>query len=414
MLQPAARRTETPRGTRTRLIASPSGTLCRAIAVVISAPKASPPPKATPTPMPSVNECTVITPTTINAPSAPNSTSRRCPSSRRVPTMKVTPTGAPAAVRPMPILPPSQRRPALAPSMNPAASAVDNPTARPWIRRPSRSGSAPRPVATAVRSAAPKTSQTLIARGPRERAALRPPSSRERSRRSACRRLGSPDGLRLCLVPPKRAAEGQHEKPDTGQEQCYAHDHPEDSQPLAQVRHGQRRGQGGLRNPEVPGTVRDGLAGLGILGRCRFVVGLVPLHVEEPAHLGVGPALTCLERVLAHHGCERASLRAGVDLLPRNRRVGCADNVLPGEVVSHLVEAPSAKADRAEPDRDEDDARCDASIFEELPLHGDSFRVAVHARIVSRRPRRHTMVRPTRARRRRAAPRGQQRRRCGE
>ena len=48
MLQPAAARTEVPRGTRTRLIASPSGMLWIAIATVISRPSVEPPPNAAP------------------------------------------------------------------------------------------------------------------------------------------------------------------------------------------------------------------------------------------------------------------------------------------------------------------------------------------------------------------------------
>src|SRR5215208_5847322 len=72
-LQAAALPTETPRGTSTRLIASPSGMLWTAIARAITSPSSSPPPNATPTPTPSVNEWTVITPTisTIEIASAP-------------------------------------------------------------------------------------------------------------------------------------------------------------------------------------------------------------------------------------------------------------------------------------------------------------------------------------------------------
>ncbi len=56
MLQPAAARTDVPRGTRTRLIASPSGMLWIAIATVISRPSVDPPPNAAPTPIPSAAE----------------------------------------------------------------------------------------------------------------------------------------------------------------------------------------------------------------------------------------------------------------------------------------------------------------------------------------------------------------------
>jgi hypothetical protein len=42
MLHPAAALTEVPRGTRTRLIASPSGMLCTAIAIVMSRPSVDP------------------------------------------------------------------------------------------------------------------------------------------------------------------------------------------------------------------------------------------------------------------------------------------------------------------------------------------------------------------------------------
>ena len=66
-----------PRGTSTRLIASPSGMLWTAIAVVMNAPSASPPPNETPTATPSVNECTVITPTISSALTA--SAPRRIP-----------------------------------------------------------------------------------------------------------------------------------------------------------------------------------------------------------------------------------------------------------------------------------------------------------------------------------------------
>src|SRR5215210_6321974 len=57
MLQPAARTQPTPRGTRTRLMASPSGMLWTARARLMNRPRASPPPKDTPIPTPSVKEC---------------------------------------------------------------------------------------------------------------------------------------------------------------------------------------------------------------------------------------------------------------------------------------------------------------------------------------------------------------------
>ena len=56
ILQPAAERTDVPRGTRTRLIASPSGMLWIAIATVIRRPSVDPPPNAAPTPTPSAAE----------------------------------------------------------------------------------------------------------------------------------------------------------------------------------------------------------------------------------------------------------------------------------------------------------------------------------------------------------------------
>src|SRR5215218_4751918 len=49
-LHAAARATDVPEGTRTRLIASPSGTLCTVMATAIRMPSACSPPKATPTP----------------------------------------------------------------------------------------------------------------------------------------------------------------------------------------------------------------------------------------------------------------------------------------------------------------------------------------------------------------------------
>ena len=67
MLHPAAALTEVPRGTRTRLMASPSGMLCTAIAIVISRPSVDPSANAAPTPIPSAAECTVITPTISSA-----------------------------------------------------------------------------------------------------------------------------------------------------------------------------------------------------------------------------------------------------------------------------------------------------------------------------------------------------------
>src|SRR5919201_6129693 len=66
-LQAAAFRTEVPRGTRTRLMARPSGALCTAIAIAMRMPSVSAPPKATPTPTPSVNEWRVMTPTISSA-----------------------------------------------------------------------------------------------------------------------------------------------------------------------------------------------------------------------------------------------------------------------------------------------------------------------------------------------------------
>ena len=104
----------TPRGTRTRLIASPSGMLCTAMAVVMNSPSEAPPPKETPTPTPSVKECAVMTPTMSSAflaSKAPISEKATAPpwSSIRwwAATMAARPSRAPATVCGTPYLTPS-------------------------------------------------------------------------------------------------------------------------------------------------------------------------------------------------------------------------------------------------------------------------------------------------------------------
>src|SRR5215207_7298891 len=166
-LQPAALPTEIPRGTSTRLIASPSGMLWTAIARAITSPSSSPPPNATPTPTPSVNEWIVITPTisTIEIASAPPIEPKWRPRSRLrrrlVTAMKSAPAARPSSTRPAPRCHPSHTSPTLAPAMAPAASAFATPSddSLGWDSR--RNGSAPRPVASAVASAARKTAPML-------------------------------------------------------------------------------------------------------------------------------------------------------------------------------------------------------------------------------------------------------------
>jgi hypothetical protein len=103
-LQAAARPADTPRGTRTRLIARPSGTLWAAIAIAITSPSSSPLPKETPTATPSVNECIVMMPTirsilvASTALKAPTWSSRSLARTRRVTTRNNTPRAAPTSV----------------------------------------------------------------------------------------------------------------------------------------------------------------------------------------------------------------------------------------------------------------------------------------------------------------------------
>src|SRR5215211_1980941 len=353
--------------------------LWMAIAIEISTPSSAPSPKETPTPMPSVNECNVITPTIINAPtasaprSAPNSTCRRCSSTRRVVTMNAAPRAAPSAVLPRLIPSPSSARPTLAPPMNPAATAVPRPS-RFSIRRPSSRGSAPSPVASAVASAARKTARRLMNEpGERKRAARGPPSRCERSRRSTDGRCRLVRRSLLGLAPTERPSEGEHQEADAGEKERDPHHDPEDRETLAHEGHVERRGESGLRDPEVARPVRNRLTRLRVLGGLGLIRGLLALRIQEPTHLRVSAAPARLERVLAHRGCEGPGLGTCVDPLPGDGRVGRADDVLPGEVVANLVDAPYAGADRADADGDEDAACGDASVFEELALHGDSF-----------------------------------------
>ena len=106
MLQSAARPTPTPRGTRTRLMASPSGMLWTARARAINSPSDSLPPKETPIATPSVKEWIVITPTTstaLRASSAPmlakTAGCSSCWITRLVTTIKRSPSRTPDAVR---------------------------------------------------------------------------------------------------------------------------------------------------------------------------------------------------------------------------------------------------------------------------------------------------------------------------
>ena len=102
MLHPAAARTLAPCGTSTRLIASPSGMLWIAIAIVTTTPNSLPPPNAAPMPAPSANEWTVITatrriPRRALAPcSTPKETAGRPASSRRATPTNAAPTAAPS------------------------------------------------------------------------------------------------------------------------------------------------------------------------------------------------------------------------------------------------------------------------------------------------------------------------------
>ena len=75
--------------------------------------------------------------------------------------MNATPMSAPTSVRTMPMSAPSQNSAALAPSMKPAAIEFEIPSHDRLIRRKTKNGSAPRPVASAVRDAATKTVQTF-------------------------------------------------------------------------------------------------------------------------------------------------------------------------------------------------------------------------------------------------------------
>jgi hypothetical protein len=103
------------------------------------------------------------------------------------------------------------------------------------------------------------------------------------------------------------------------------------------------------RDPDVAGGVRDRLAGLRVLRGGGLVAGRVAGLVEEAAHLGVRLAAGRLERVLADRRGELLRLAARVDLLPGDRRIGRADDLLPREVVADGVAAGEAGDDRADP-----------------------------------------------------------------
>jgi hypothetical protein len=98
----AARPTPTPRGTRTRLMASPSGILCTAMASVMNSPRSVPLPKETPKPTPFVKEWAVMRPTMsrplrASSPPRPAKTAgcSSTLSSRRTRTTKTNPIPAP-------------------------------------------------------------------------------------------------------------------------------------------------------------------------------------------------------------------------------------------------------------------------------------------------------------------------------
>ena len=160
MLHPPACHTDTSRGTSTRLIASPSGMLWTAIAIVMNNPSVSPSPYDTPTPTPSLNECAVIIPTTMRACIA--SAPRRRPTAKsvcpprkyRLRAMPTIPAKTPILTRPRPYAAPSYSSIALAAVMRPAAAPFASPRLRREMSLTKKNGRAPSPVATAVRAAA--------------------------------------------------------------------------------------------------------------------------------------------------------------------------------------------------------------------------------------------------------------------
>ena len=166
-LHPAAFQSGVPRGTSTRLMASPSGMLWTAIAAVMKTPRSCPPPKETPTPTPSANECAVMTPRMSRAfrASAPASSATSRGPCRSITvlasTIRPNPTRTPRSARRSLSADPSTMRLWLAASMSPPATALKMPSHQLPTSRTKRKGSTPSPVATAVRNAAKTTTQTL-------------------------------------------------------------------------------------------------------------------------------------------------------------------------------------------------------------------------------------------------------------
>ena len=140
-----------------------------AIAEEISCPNSSRPPKETPTPIPSAKECAVITHMikktlrkfALLKPSSwcssPSSWSGR---KKFVAMISTAPITSPTAVRARFILPASQTKPTLAPSISPAAMEFPMPRKFLPIVLTKKNGTTPNPVQIAVTLDAIKTYQT--------------------------------------------------------------------------------------------------------------------------------------------------------------------------------------------------------------------------------------------------------------
>src|SRR5262245_30286764 len=115
----------------------------------------------------------------------------------------------------------------------------------------------------------------------RKRAALRPPSAAERSRRSVRGRRGPRRLLRSRLLPLQRTAEREDQEPDPGQEESDAHGDSEDADSLTEVGRVEGRRERRLRDPDVSRLVRDRLTRLRVLGGLRLVGGRIAVRVEE-------------------------------------------------------------------------------------------------------------------------------------
>ena len=159
----------TPRGTNTRQMAKPSGTLWTASAEEMNIPNCDPlsPAKETPMPMPSAKECTIMT-TTINnilfASEPEKPLNFRCSYFSIAcarPMVKRTPATAPTRARkravrmlcvwcPSRVCIASNRRPTLAAAIMPLASALHAPSHTVLTSRKAAKGSTPKPVDTAV------------------------------------------------------------------------------------------------------------------------------------------------------------------------------------------------------------------------------------------------------------------------